>query len=89
LAGATASSRGPVLDYLNSPKLKMCCLYLSRLDRDGVHFDGFGDSKERLSEVCRHAPRHAFSLHVFLPQHVRSDRCIVPAGTRLGFTVDY
>jgi hypothetical protein len=29
----------------------MCSLYLSLLDRAGVHLDRFGDSKERLAEV--------------------------------------
>lgn len=42
---------GRVLDYLGKPNRKMCSLYLSMLDKCGIHVDTFGDSKERLSEV--------------------------------------
>jgi hypothetical protein len=42
---------GRVLDYLNKPNRKMCSLYLALMDKVGVHLDGFGDSKERLSEI--------------------------------------
>jgi hypothetical protein len=42
---------GRILDYLNKPNRKMCSLYLSLLDRAGVHLDSFGDSKERLAEI--------------------------------------
>jgi hypothetical protein len=42
---------GRVLDYLNKPNRKMCSLYLSLMDRAGVHLDSFGDSKERLAEI--------------------------------------
>jgi hypothetical protein len=42
---------GRVLDYLGKPNRKMCSLYLSMLDKMGVHVDEFGDSKERLSEI--------------------------------------
>jgi hypothetical protein len=42
---------GRILDYLNKPNRKMCSLYLSLLDRAGVHLDSFGDSRERLAEI--------------------------------------
>jgi hypothetical protein len=42
---------GRILDYLGKPNRKMCSLYLSVMDRMGVHLDSFGDSKERLLEV--------------------------------------
>jgi len=42
---------GRVLDYLGKPNRKMCSLYLSLLDKYGIHLDEFGDSTERLSEV--------------------------------------
>ncbi len=42
---------GRVLDYLNKPNRKMCSLYLSLMDKMGVHLDSFGDSKERLAEI--------------------------------------
>lgn len=42
---------GRVLDYLNKPNRKMCSLYLSLMDKFGVHLDSFGDSKERLAEI--------------------------------------
>jgi hypothetical protein len=42
---------GRVLDYLDKPNRKMCSLFLSMLDKTGVHFDQFGDSNERLAEV--------------------------------------
>lgn len=42
---------GRVLDYLGKPNRKMCSLYLSMLDKVGVHLDQFGDSKEPLAEV--------------------------------------
>ena len=42
---------GRVLDYLNKPTRKMCSLYLSLMDKAGVHLDSFGDSKERLAEI--------------------------------------
>ena len=40
-----------MLDYTGKPNRKMCSLYLSMLDKMGVHVDEFGDSKERLSEI--------------------------------------
>lgn len=42
---------GRVLDYLDSPNRKMCSLFLSLLDKAGVHLDAFGDSTEPLAEV--------------------------------------
>ena len=42
---------GRVLDYLGKPNRKMCSLYLSLLDKTGVHLDSFGDSRERLAEI--------------------------------------
>ena len=42
---------GRVLDYLNSPNRKMCSLFLSLLDKAGLHLDELGDSKEPLSGV--------------------------------------
>ena len=42
---------GRVLDYLKAPNRKMCSLFLSMLDKAGVHVDAFGDSKEPLAEV--------------------------------------
>ena len=34
-----------------SPNRKMCSLYLSLMDKAGVHLDEFGDSSERLAEI--------------------------------------
>ena len=42
---------GRVLDYLNAPNRKMCSLFLSMLDKAGLHVDSFGDSDEPLAEV--------------------------------------
>jgi len=42
---------GRVLDYLEKPNRKMCSLYLSLLDKAGVHLKEFGDSSEPLAEV--------------------------------------
>jgi len=42
---------GRALDYLGKPNRAMCSLYLSMLDKMGVHLDAFGDSKERLAEI--------------------------------------
>jgi len=42
---------GRVLDYLEKPNRKMCSLYLSMLDKCGIHLDTFGDSSERLAEI--------------------------------------
>jgi len=42
---------GRVLDYLGKPNRKMCSLYLSLMDKAGVHLDSFGDSREPLAEI--------------------------------------
>jgi len=42
---------GRVLDYGGKPNRKMCSLFLSMMDKCGVHLGEFGDSTERLTEV--------------------------------------
>jgi hypothetical protein len=42
---------GRALDYLGKPNRKMCSLYLSLMDKTGVHLEGFGDSKDPLAEI--------------------------------------
>jgi len=42
---------GQNLDYLNKPNRQMCRLYLSMMDKMGVHVDRFGDANEPLSEI--------------------------------------
>jgi hypothetical protein len=42
---------GRALDYSGKPNRRMCSLYLSMMDKMGVHQDSFGDSTERLAEV--------------------------------------
>jgi len=42
---------GRILDYQGKPNRKMCSLYLSLMDKTGVHLDKFGDSTERLQEI--------------------------------------
>ena len=42
---------GRALDYLGKPNRAMCSLYLSMLDKMGVHVDSFGDSKTPLAEI--------------------------------------
>jgi hypothetical protein len=42
---------GRVLDYLGKPNRKMCSLFLSLLDKVGLHLDTFGDSTEPLAEA--------------------------------------
>jgi len=42
---------GRVLDYRKETNRQMCRLYLSMMDKMGVHFDSFGDATERLTEV--------------------------------------
>ena len=49
--GGNQIQTGRILDYLNKPNRKMCSLYLSLMDKMGVHLDSFGDSTQRLSEV--------------------------------------
>jgi hypothetical protein len=42
---------GRVLDHRNDPNRKMCSLFLSLLDKAGVHLKSFGDSNEPLSSL--------------------------------------
>ncbi len=42
---------GRNLDYLENPDRQMCRLYLSMMDKMGVHLDKFGDATEPLNEV--------------------------------------
>jgi hypothetical protein len=42
---------GRILDFRGKPNRKMCSLYLSLMDRTGVHLDRFGDAAERLAEI--------------------------------------
>jgi hypothetical protein len=42
---------GRVLDYLGNANRRMCSLYLSLMDKAGVHLDAFGDSWERLAGI--------------------------------------
>ncbi len=49
--GGGTIKTGRVLDYLGKPNRRMCSLYLSLMDRTGLHLDHFGDSKERLAEI--------------------------------------
>jgi hypothetical protein len=49
--GGGRISPGRVLDYRNQPDRQMCRLYLSMMDKMGVHLDRFGDATEPLSEV--------------------------------------
>ena len=42
---------GRVLDYRDKPNRKMCSLYLSMLDKCGIHPPSFGDSDEPLADV--------------------------------------
>ncbi|MEM7384645.1 MAG: DUF1552 domain-containing protein [Verrucomicrobiota bacterium] len=42
---------GRTLDFAGRENRKMCSLYLSLMDKFGIHLDAFGDSTERLAEV--------------------------------------
>ena len=42
---------GRVLNYLDSDNRKMSSLYLSLMDKMGLHLDEFGDSSQRLVEI--------------------------------------
>ncbi len=42
---------GRVLDYRDKPERQMCRLYLSLLDKAGVHVESFGDATRPLDEV--------------------------------------
>jgi hypothetical protein len=50
-SGGGQIKTGRVLDYLDKPNRKMCSLYLSLMDKTGVHLDSFGDSRERLAGI--------------------------------------
>ncbi len=50
-AGGGQIKTGRILNYLGKSNRKMCSLYLSLLDKAGVHLDQFGDSNERLAEI--------------------------------------
>src|SRR5690606_32807403 len=50
-SGGGQIQTGRVLDYRERPNRKMCSLYLSMLDKCGVHLERFGDSNERLAEI--------------------------------------
>lgn len=49
--GGGRIATGRTLNYLGKPNRKMCSLYLSLMDKMGIHLDSFGDSKERLAEI--------------------------------------
>ena len=42
---------GRVLNYLDQPERKMCSLYLSLLDKFGIHLPQFGDATQRLADI--------------------------------------
>ena len=44
-------SGGQNLDYRGKPERQMCRLYLSMMDKMGVHLNKFGDATEPLAEV--------------------------------------
>jgi hypothetical protein len=50
-SGGGQIKTGRVLDYMDKPNRKMCSLYLSLMDKAGVHLESFGDSKERLADI--------------------------------------
>lgn len=49
--GGGQLTTGRSLDYLSQPNRKMCSLYLSLMDKMGVRLNGFGDSRDRLTEI--------------------------------------
>jgi hypothetical protein len=51
LGGGGRIRGGRVLDYRNKPNRQMCRLYLSMMDKMGVHLPRFGDATEPLAEV--------------------------------------
>ena len=52
VGGAGGQIRGGrVLDYRSQPDRQMCRLYLSLMDKMGVHLPRFGDADKRLGEV--------------------------------------
>jgi hypothetical protein len=42
---------GRVLDYRDNPNRQMCRLYMSMMDKMGVHLDAFGDAGAALDDV--------------------------------------
>jgi hypothetical protein len=42
---------GRILDYRENPNRQMCRLYLTMMDKMGLHLDRFGDATEPLNEV--------------------------------------
>ncbi|HWE94082.1 MAG TPA: DUF1552 domain-containing protein [Tepidisphaeraceae bacterium] len=50
-SGGGQVKTGRIVDYLDKPNRKMCSLYLSLMDKAGVHLESFGDSRERLAEI--------------------------------------
>ncbi|MFT7639570.1 MAG: hypothetical protein ACI9G1_001306 [Pirellulaceae bacterium] len=50
-SGGDRIKTGQILDYTGKPNRKMCSLYLSMMDKMGIHVDSFGDSNERLAEI--------------------------------------
>jgi hypothetical protein len=42
---------GRILDYRGQPNRQMCRLFLSMLDKAGLHLDKFGDATEPLDQV--------------------------------------
>jgi len=49
--GGGKIATGRVLDYAGQSNRQMCRLYLSMLDKVGIHMDHFGDATERLAEI--------------------------------------
>ena len=50
-SGGGKIKTGRVLDYRGKPNRKMCSLYMSLLDKVGIHRRTFGDSTDRRGEV--------------------------------------
>lgn len=49
--GGGRIATGKVLDYRGQPNRQMCRLFLSMMDKAGLHLDQFGDATEPLDEV--------------------------------------
>lgn len=49
--GSGKITGGQNLDYLDKPDRQMCRLYLSMMDKMGVHLDSFGDATSPLPEI--------------------------------------
>jgi hypothetical protein len=49
--GGGSIEGGRVLDYKSNPNRQMCRLFLSMMDKMGVHLDRFGDADQPLEEV--------------------------------------